>query len=85
MDILQVDNNRLKVLLTKKDLERYNLTLNSFMSFKIYNNPIILDIITFMYNNISFFKSNNKNILIDTFLLKNSEIIIFIKFVRIIF
>ena len=80
MEIQQISDNKLKISLDNVDFKRYNLTLDSFMSIKIYKNPIILDILQFIYK-MHFIQLKKSNILFDTFLLNNT-IVLFITRVR---
>lgn len=78
MEIIQVKENRFKIFLSTKDLKRYNLSTDTFMSFRFYNNPIILDLFKIL-------PINFRNITFDMYCINNSDFIIFINIVRIFF
>lgn len=75
MEIEQLHSNKFKIFLHVEDLERYNLTFDSFLSQKIETQPIFLDILNYLDKNL-LINLNNKSISVNTFLLNHSDIVI---------
>lgn len=74
MEIIQIKKDKFKILLHSEDLKRYNLSTESFMALKFYNNPVILDLF-------NLFPFNSKNITFDMYYINNSDFVIFINII----
>jgi negative regulator of genetic competence, sporulation and motility len=75
MEIEQLNSNKFKIFLHTEDFERYNIDLDSFLSEKIENQPIFLDILNYLDKNL-LINLDNKSISINTLLLNHSDIVI---------
>lgn len=81
MKIIQLNENKFKIHLHIDELNRYNLDVNTFMSFKIQKNPIILDLLYFI-DKTNLIPINNKSLNLEMFLVNNTDILIFINTIR---
>lgn len=75
MEIRQLNENKLRVCLDETDLKKYNLNLNYFLSLKIENSNLFIDILKLIYKN-NLLPLADKNFSFDSYLINNSQIII---------
>ena len=75
MEIRQLNENKLRVCLDETDLKKYNLNLNYFLSLKIENSNLFIDILKLIYKN-NLLPLADKNFSFDSYLINNSHIII---------
>lgn len=75
MEIRQLNENKLRVCLDETDLKKYNLNLNYFLSLKIENSNLFIDILKLIYKN-NLLPLADKSFSFDSYLINNSKIII---------
>ena len=75
MEIRQLNENKLRVCLDETDLKKYNLNLNYFLSLKIENSNLFIDILKLIYKN-NLLPLADKNFSFDSYLINNSQVII---------
>lgn len=75
MEIRQLNKNKLRVCLDETDLKKYNLNLNYFLSLKIENSNLFIDILQLIYKN-NLLPLADKSFSFDSYFINNSKIII---------
>ena len=77
MEIIKINNKKLKIILHNEDLKRYNLTITSYLAIKTENNIMLLDILSYINEN-NILKIENNFIYLDSFLINKNKLIVFI-------